>query len=90
MNNKKVWYVVVDYRGLKLYTYVKTKKEAEQLKKNIDNIINDIRCLTWIDFVWRTDYNNRLITESMLHGRDWQQTDNIIKDIGKYIDKIGA
>jgi hypothetical protein len=86
MNNKKIWYVVVDAKGIKKYRYCKTKKAAEQLKKNIDNIIDNNKVLTWVDFIWTSDFIK--YPANVLHGKEFTKTTNIINDIGYYMDNM--
>lgn len=81
--NKKIYYVAVNMKGLKKYTYTNTKREAEQLKKNIDNLFNNKKVLTYIDFIWNSD---KKVPSSHLHGESFKQTNTLIQDIKNYLD----
>lgn len=75
---KKQWYIsVTAFKGGKnMIQYVGTKKEAEQLKKVIDqtNKVN----YTIVDFVWKSDIEKK-VPFSQLHGRNYKKVDNILE-----------
>jgi hypothetical protein len=75
--SKKQWYIAAEvYNGgfKKVIQYAETKKEAENLLKEIKSNIS----YCYIDFIWKQDSLNK-IPFSRLHGKNWIKVDNIIE-----------
>lgn len=79
--SRKQWYIVASAKGLSIYRNCKTKRDAEQLLKNLKRIINNNSIIFWLDFNWKND----LASEKQKHGKNFLETNNIIKECGEYL-----
>jgi len=82
MGSKKKWYVAASINNFNRYTYLSSEKSAIQLCKNLQKIFPK-RIMFWVDFNWESSIKKN--PGNILHGKDYIETDRIVKDVGEYV-----